>query len=382
MEDDKRLVFDTIPDKFDKWRIKYDPKLFEQIIKTSNLGPGKSCLEIGPGTGQASDFAIKSGCDYLAIELGEHLADKMFEKYYSYPNFDIVTDDFEKHDFGDKKFDLIFSAAAIQWINEDIAYRRSFNLLKDGGVFAMCFLRSEYKSSNPALFDDIQKVYDKYFVTDQPYDRKFDYTKGWMYGLTFIEERSYPGRREYNADEYIEYIGTHSDHIALKEEYKDLFFNGVRDAVIKHGNKIVFNDQYVLFLYKKSFLAKFYQIERELEGDEYFSHGISYMFSCDQISKDLKPLKDILLQNSAIGEDEEVKLTSIDDRLADIKKISEDWHFNESIDSGLSKLIEEADGYYKMSDDGFYATNGNLWSIFRIVEKGDELVLLEFFHCD
>lgn len=251
MEQDKRLVFDTIPEKFDKWRCKYSPELFEHIVKVSDLGPGKTCLEIGPGTGQASDFAIDSGCDYMAIELGEHLAQKMREKYSSRPNFSIVNADFETYDFGDKKFDLIFSAATIQWIKEDVAYTRVRDLLKDGGILAMFFMRSDYQKNNPALYEDIQKVYSEYFVTDQPYTQKFDYRNGTSYGLNFLEEVSFPGRREYNADEHNEYLGTHCTHIALNEKYRDLFFNGVHDAVVKHGNKIVYDDQYVLFLYKK-----------------------------------------------------------------------------------------------------------------------------------
>ena len=39
MERDKRLVFDTIPEKFDRWRVRYDPQLFDYIIKTTGLGP-------------------------------------------------------------------------------------------------------------------------------------------------------------------------------------------------------------------------------------------------------------------------------------------------------------------------------------------------------
>lgn len=251
MEKDKRLVFDTIPEKFDKWRVHYDPKLFDYIIRTTGLGPDKSCLEIGPGTGQASDFAIKSGADYLAIELGSHLADKMREKYSSYPNFHIVNADFETHDFGGKKFDLIYSAATIQWIKEDIAYSRVHDLLKDEGYLAMCLMRSEYKSGNPELYEEIQKVYDECFDTNQPYDQHFDYMNGGKYGLTFIEEISFPGRREYTADEHTEYMGTHSTHIALKEEAREPFFNGVRDAIMRHGNKVVYNDEYVVYLYKK-----------------------------------------------------------------------------------------------------------------------------------
>ena len=64
-------------------------------------------------------------------------------------------------------------------------------------------------------------------------------------------EISFPGRREYDADEHNEYLGTHSTHITLNEKYRDLFFDGVKEAVLKHGNKVVFDDKYVVYLYRK-----------------------------------------------------------------------------------------------------------------------------------
>ena len=47
MATDKRLVFDSIPEKFDKWRVKYNPELFDYVKKISGLDESKSCLEIG-----------------------------------------------------------------------------------------------------------------------------------------------------------------------------------------------------------------------------------------------------------------------------------------------------------------------------------------------
>ena len=88
--EDKRLVFDTITEQFDEWRERYSEELFEYIRTTCELKTGKKCLEIGPGTGQASDFAIQSGCDYTAIELGENLAEAMQKKYGSYKNFKMI----------------------------------------------------------------------------------------------------------------------------------------------------------------------------------------------------------------------------------------------------------------------------------------------------
>ena len=128
-----RRIFDTIPEQFDKYRPRYSKELFEYLINYAKIGPEKIVLEIGPGTGQATDPILQTGCDYHAIELGEHLYAKMKEKYGNRPNFHIVNDDFITHDYGDQKFDMIYSAATIQWIPEAVAFSKTFDLLKPGG---------------------------------------------------------------------------------------------------------------------------------------------------------------------------------------------------------------------------------------------------------
>jgi len=58
----------------------------------------------------------------------------MKSKFSSYENFKIVNDDFEKYDFGGK-FDLVYSAATIQWIPEEIAFSKCHDILKCGGIY-------------------------------------------------------------------------------------------------------------------------------------------------------------------------------------------------------------------------------------------------------
>ena len=80
-----RKVFDTIPEQFDRFRPRYCPALFEDLIAYAGIGPGKTVLELGPGTGQATDPILNTGCDYHAIELGEHLYQKMKESTAAAP---------------------------------------------------------------------------------------------------------------------------------------------------------------------------------------------------------------------------------------------------------------------------------------------------------
>ena len=248
---DKRLVFDTIPEQFDKWRGRYCPELFERIVQAAGLGPGKRCLELGPGTGQATDFSLDAGCEYWAIELGEHFAAVLREKYGARPNFHLVNADFEKYDFPPASFDLIYSAAAIQWIGQDVAYQKCLDYLKPGGHLAMFLTRSDYRSDNPALYEEIQAVYDAHFASEAPYTQKFDYLAGERYGFTFAEEREFPGERVFTADEYVQYIGTHAGHITLKAENREPFFEGVRAAVRRHGDRLAMKETHVLYLYRK-----------------------------------------------------------------------------------------------------------------------------------
>jgi SAM-dependent methyltransferase len=248
---DFRKVFDTIPEEFDKWRPRYCDEAFADIIKYSQLDSQSSALEIGPGTGQATEPILKTGCNYLAIELGAHLAEYTKNKFKKYDNFHIENGDFETYDFGRQKFDLVYSAAAIQWIPEKIGFSRAYDILKSGGTFAMMLIKGDYKTPNEVLYNAIQEIYDQYFRPETPYTQKLTYGNVINYGFTDFECREYRSRREFDADDYVSYIGTHSDHIVLKEPYKSKFYAGIKDAIIKYGNKIVFNDTILLYLTRK-----------------------------------------------------------------------------------------------------------------------------------
>lgn len=251
-EDEFRRIFDTIPEQFDRYRTRYCKELFQSMIDYASIGPGKTVLELGPGTGQATDPILQTGCDYYAIELGEHLCEKMKSKYGAYPNFSIMNDDFITHDFGTQRFDVIYSAATIQWIPEKIAFGKTFALLKPGGTLAMMLTKGDYRTTNEALYDKIQKVYDAYFKPEVPYSHgKFGYMNATTYGFSPVEKREFKGVREYTAQEYVAYCGTHCDHIALPDDLKIKMFEGIYNTVLENGNKVVFNDTHVLYLTRK-----------------------------------------------------------------------------------------------------------------------------------
>jgi len=250
---DYRKIFDNNvpPQDFDKWRFRYCDELFADVIAYSQLDEKKTALEIGPGTGQATAPILKTGCSYLAIELGENFTSDMKAKFDLYSNFQIVNADFETYDFGKNRFDLVYSAATIQWIPEEIAFSKTYNILKSGGTLAMFMTRTDYKSPNEPLYNKIQEAYDEYFKPNAPYDRRLEYDNVTNYGFIDFERRDFVEKIEYSADDYVSHISIYAPHMTLAEPYKTKFFTGVREAILSFGNKIVLHNTIVLYLIRK-----------------------------------------------------------------------------------------------------------------------------------
>lgn len=249
---DFRKTYDRIPEQFDRWRPRYCPELFSEVIRYAGIGREKSVLEIGPGTGQATEPFLKTGCRYEAVELGEHFVAYMKNKFSHYERFHIIHDDFETHGFGGKTFDLVFSAATIQWIPEAAAFPKVFSLLHSGGTLAMFMTRTDEKTPNGPLYDAIQRVYDEHFHVKTRYTCKMDYRHAVNYGFQDFHYQDWRQTRIYNAQEYADYLAaTQVEHITLEEPYRSRFFDGVKEAVLLAGDRIVLEDTIALYLAKK-----------------------------------------------------------------------------------------------------------------------------------
>lgn len=259
---DIRKSFDKDVINYDKWRPRYCNQLFNDIIEHSKLNPEKECIEIGCGTGQATEPILKTGSSLLAIELGENFTEFTRNKFKSYKNFQVENADFEKIDLENNRFDLVFSGTAFHWITEEIGYPKVYNILKSGGTIALFWNKPEPESSDDLLHLKMQEVYQKYFGQEVVEKAKFErenlqerYAQiiGTIerYGFIEAEYRLYKQVREFTADEYVALISTYSENIALAEPVRSQFLTGIRDAVYDFNNRIKVYDTIDLYLARK-----------------------------------------------------------------------------------------------------------------------------------
>lgn len=142
---------------------------------------------------------------------------------------------------------MIYSTAAIQWIPENIAFSKTFKLLKSSGTPAM-----DLSSQQPQMYRDMQNFYDKYFKTENNSNGCFAYDNVLNYGFINLGTHVFRGIKEFSSEKYVNYFSTHSDHIAHKEPFRTPFFKGTKGTIKNHGNKLVINSEHILKTVKKA----------------------------------------------------------------------------------------------------------------------------------
>lgn len=250
-------TFNTVSEEYDTWRPDYVEELYNDLFSYKTINKDKKVLEIGIGTGQATEPFLKSGCRLTAVELGRNLTDFSKKKFGEYDNFEIINSSFEDIDLRENSFDMIYSATAFHWIPEEIGYTKVFNLLKNGGVFVRFANRPYKDKENEELDKSIRKVYSKY-MTGSVMRPEFDEEQckrianiASKYGFEDITHKVYKRTRTFTPEGYTSLLGTYSDVISLENEIRIKFLDEIRDVISKKGGKITVYDTIDLQLARK-----------------------------------------------------------------------------------------------------------------------------------
>jgi len=256
-------TFDTVATTYEKLRPGYVTELYEVIFNYISINENSNVVEVGSGGGQATAPILKTGCQLTAVEYGEQFSELLRVKFKEYPKFSVITSKFEDVEFCEKSVDLVFSASAFHWVPEKIGYEKVFDMLKNGGVFAR-FANHPYRDKgNPLLSAEIDEIYDEYYNKFHNKERKVltEYTEeqakeraliAAKYGFSDIQYHLFYRERVFSAKEYIELLGTYSDHIAIEESIRKKFFSKIEEAINKHGGTITIYDTIDLQLARKN----------------------------------------------------------------------------------------------------------------------------------
>jgi len=249
-------VFDSFAERYDLARPGYPEALIEQLIEFSQIPAAGEILEVGSGTGKATQYFANKGYRILCIEPGKNLAGLASEKFSNRPNVSIENTSFEAWKLSESSFHLVVSAQAFHWIDPHIAYTKVFNSLKPQGTLALFW--NMYDQVNDPLFMRFQAVYKK-FAPQLVYENHFieeiiqDRSEQILASGYFhqIQVRRFPWSEIYPTHRYLTLLETYSDHVILPGKTKDRLHRAIANLIESEGGVIRRPYLAVLHLAKK-----------------------------------------------------------------------------------------------------------------------------------
>jgi len=255
---DRKYLFNHISKEYDKFRPSYPSELIDDIINYSGVQKTCNILEIGCGTGQATQGLVDIGYKNITcVELGENLAKFTAEKYRNERSIKVFNAPFEEWDNKNEEFDIAISATAFHFIDPQIGYPKVFHLLKSNGTIA--FFWTVHVQVYDDLHNEIRELYKKYApqLDDSIKPTSTEVIKGILStidGIGLIRDiqvKEYKWKHRYSSKEYVSLLNTHSKHRQLNDKTRQLLFSEIQETINNYGGFIEKPQLVALFLGKK-----------------------------------------------------------------------------------------------------------------------------------
>jgi len=246
---DRRLTFNEEVINYEKHRPKYCRELFDSIIEYAQLNEKKKAIEVGIGTGQATTPILKTGCSLTAIELGDNLASYSKVKFKEYDNFRICNIAFEDYNFDNNSIDLIYSGTAFHWIPEEVGYRKTYEMLRSGGVIALFWNRPFL--DNLDIYKELQAIDNSPKIGSVLKDKNEIIKAIREYGFIDLQFKLMRQSRKLNAEEYILFLNTYSAYISMENIVKEKLNAEIQNVINRYGGNVIIHDTIDLYLAKK-----------------------------------------------------------------------------------------------------------------------------------
>jgi SAM-dependent methyltransferase len=216
--------FDEAAEYYDHYRPSYPDELIEWIESKAGLKPSSKILEIGAGSGKASELFLSRGYELLCIEPGAQLAEVGRRKHRD-KKLEYLVTRFEHWDEPKRSFDLIFSATAYHWVPQPVGYKKCANTLKVDGHLALFW--NMYFGEGAPLYQELVSLCNQYglvyFQNRQEMEMRIQTIALEMNESEFFhspEVLRYPWKQSYNTESFIGFIKTGNGFLGKSRKEK------------------------------------------------------------------------------------------------------------------------------------------------------------------
>ena len=260
------LTFDRAADAYDRFRPRYPKEVFDAINAGVNLATHPNVIEVGCGTGQATQGLLERGCRVLAVEPGAELARVAREKFEP-TVFDVEVATFDDWEPQGRTFDVVFSATAYHWVRPSLRWVKAAEVLNPDGFVALTTNRTlggaSFNEFYTATHDLHVRYMNAYEETTSPTEEQLvsalkeagadigavweaaepqgsSVVAGPLFDVPTVSWHRWNDR--YTTDEVIGLLSTYSAYLVMPLEHRQELFAAMRNLVdTRFGGHLVRN---------------------------------------------------------------------------------------------------------------------------------------------
>ncbi|WP_113406601.1 class I SAM-dependent methyltransferase [Hyphomicrobiales bacterium] len=250
---EQRFTFDGVASLYNTSRPLYPAALFADVIDFAGLEAKDQVLEIGCGSGQATEGFARRGLSILALDPGAELIAVARERLAEFPRVRFEQTTFEAWPGKPESFRLIFAAQSFHWVSPELRFAATAALLAPEGTLAV--FGNVPKKPEPPLSDKFAGIYachapqfagppvEAWYLPDGPIARELRQSD--HFGAP--AHHSYSWRRSHTAQSYTDLLRTLSSYRLLSEDRREALLFELADAINARGG--VFELHYETHLY-------------------------------------------------------------------------------------------------------------------------------------
>ena len=238
---EQRFTFDKVADLYDQARAGYPQAMYDDLMAIASLSPGDAILEVGCGTGKATEEFARRGLNVVALDPGAEMIAAARRRLAQWNGVRFVQTTFEAWPVEAGVFKLVAAAQSWHWVAPDIRFRKAFVALAPGGALTV-FGTAPGPVPQP-FREALEKAYaihapelggpppEHAYLPSGPFSGDFD--SSGLFGP--VTHKSYPWSRSFSATSYTEYLRTVSRYQLMDEKRREDLLTAIAEAIEANG---------------------------------------------------------------------------------------------------------------------------------------------------
>jgi ubiquinone/menaquinone biosynthesis C-methylase UbiE len=238
---EQRFLFNQVADLYDQARAGYPPALFDDVASAAKLSPGDRMLEVGCGTGKATEGFAAKGLDILALDPGGEMIAAARRRLAAYAQARFAETTFEAWPVQPGAFKLVAAAQSWHWVAPDIRFVKAAQALASGGALAV-FGSVQMDAPSP-LREALGDIYlrrapelggrppEHSYLPDGPFQAYFEQSR--LFGP--VRHKAYAWARRFSAQSYIEYLASVSRYQMMEASRREALLVSIGEAIDAYG---------------------------------------------------------------------------------------------------------------------------------------------------